>query len=200
MGIFEKKKSHHGFTIVELIIVIVVIGILTSIVLVAYPNYQRQMRNNERKNDLSQLSAAINAYAIRNNNFVGEGSGCGFLGAGNGWVTQTDGSWYPKAVTKCLEEGGFLKSADDILDPTGCRFDSGGDCGNFGASTTPAYMKAICTKNGKTTVYVMAYLEGEPRKDGEVDGLCDAGSLAWFNASSQKWGTNYGMNYYVTVK
>lgn len=201
MGIFSKQQyTKRGFTVVELIVVITVIGILAGIVLVAYPNYQRGVRNNERKNDLSQLAAALNTYAVQKNSYISESSGCGFLGAGNGWATQSDGNWYPKSITKCLEEAGLLTSADDILDPSGCRLDQGSNCGAYQTSPTTAYMKAICTKGGKTVVYVMAHLEGEPRKDAEIDALCDPGTLPWFNTGSQKWGTGYGMNYYIVVK
>lgn len=206
MGIFgTQKKQIKGFTLVELIVVIAVVGILMAIILVAYPAYQTRARNNERKSDLTQLATALEAYAQRRNNYMVD-TGCGFLGAGNGWATVTNPGWYDKSVTKCLEEGGFIKSADDILDPSGCRTDSGGKCGSGSTNGSPttqpttAYMKAVCTKGGKQVVYVMGYLEGEPRKDAEVDALCDSGTLPWFNTTSQRWGTNYGMNYYVKVQ
>lgn len=201
MGIFGKKQGHTtGFTIVELLVVITVIAILAGIVLVAYPGYQIRSRNNERKSDLSQLATALSTYAIQKNSYMVDGSGCGYLGAGNGWATMTNPGWYDKSVTKCLEEAGQLKSADDILDPSGCRSDSGGKCGTYLSTPTPAYMKAVCTKGGKAVVYVMAYLEGEPRKDAEVDALCDPNSMSFFTAASQKWGSSYGMNYYIKVQ
>jgi len=200
MGIFGKQSQNRkGFTIIELIVVITVIGILAAIVLVAYPNYQRQTRNNERKNDLTQLATALNAYAMQKNNYMGESSGCGFQDGGNGWATLTSPGTYSKSVTKCLEEAGQLKVADNVLDPSGCRSNSGGVCGSSGATPTSAYMKAICTKGGKAVVYVMGYLEGEPRIDAEVDALCDPGTLLRYTSTTQKWGTNYGMNYYVKV-
>lgn len=206
MGIFGKQSQNRkGFTVIELVVVITVIGILASIVLIVYPNYQRQTRNNERKSDLTQLATALNTYAIQKNSYMGDDSGCGYLNGGNGWATVTNPGWYDKSITKCLEDAGVLKAADEILDPSGCRSDSGGKCGSYGVGGLPttapttAYMKAACTKGGKPAVYVMAYLEGEPRKDTEIDGLCDVGSMTFFTATSQKWGTSYGMNYYVKV-
>ena len=203
MGIFGKKQDgRRGFTIVEIMVVVSVIGILAGIVTVAYPMYQRTARNNDRKNDLAQMASALKAYALQKNNFMAAGSGCGFLGEGNGWVNldpATGGGYYPKAISKCLEEAEFISSEKEFMDPSGCRLDSGGICGNFQSSPTTAYMKAVCTKGGKPVAYFMGHLEGQPRKDAEVDALCDPGSLPWFNTSSQKWGTNYGMNYYVTV-
>lgn len=205
MGIFDRNKHRNGagFTIVELLVVIGVIGILVGLVAVYYPNYQMRTRNSERKSDLSQLATALNGYALQKNNHVGPGSGCGFLGDGSGWLNlnnDNSGGWYPKSIPKCLQEAGLLKTEDDIIDPTGCRSDTGGICGTYLTSPTTAYMKASCTKNGQPIVYVMAHLEGEPRKDAEVDALCDTNSIAWFNPTSQKWGTNYGMNYWVVVK
>ena len=127
MGIFGiKQQDSKGFTLVELLVVIIVISILAAIVLVAYPGYQMRARNNERKNDLNQLAAALNTYAIQKNNYMETASGCGFLGEGNGWATLTNPGWYDKSVTKCLQDVGLLKTADDILDPSGCRSDSGG--------------------------------------------------------------------------
>lgn len=203
MGIFGKKSDgKRGFTIVEIMVVVSVIGILAAIVTVAYPMYQRNARNNDRKNDLAQMASALKAYALQKNNYMTSGSGCGFLGEGNGWVNldpATGGGFYPKSVAKCFEEAGLVDSEKEFMDPSGCRSDSGGICGSSPSAPTTAYMKAVCTKNSQPVAYFMVYLEGQPRKDAEVDALCDPGSLPWFNTSSQKWGTNYGMNYYVTV-
>lgn len=201
MGIFSRQyHTKKGFTVVELIVVITIIGILAGIVLVAYPNYQRGVRNNERKNDLSQLAAALNTYAIQKNNYIGAGSGCGSNGNGNGWVARANGGAYTKSIAQCLEEAGMLKSANDMIDPSGCTWDSGGICGTTGGDPTTAYLKAVCEKGGKPVVYVMVHLEGEPRKDAEVDALCDPGSFPGYTATTQKWGTMFGVNYYVSVK
>src|SRR4051812_42852231 len=102
MGIFgTKRQSNTGFTIIELVVVIVVLGILAAIVLVAYPNYQMRTRDNERKNDLTQISTALGTYAFQKNTFVGTGSGCGRGGNGNGWLSagpsQAAAGSYPRS-------------------------------------------------------------------------------------------------------
>ncbi len=198
MNILGQRRQ--GFTIAELLVVIVVIGILASIALVVYPGYQLRTRNNERKSDLSQVAAALGTYAIQKNTYLSTGSGCGQSGNGNGWLAAgpTEIASYPKSILTCLQEAGALGQGT-FIDPSGCLWASGGTCGSTGG-LVKAYMKASCTNGGVKVNYVFAYLESEPQKIAEVDALCDSGSVAGFDATSQKWGTNYGMNYYLTVR
>lgn len=195
----QNKKNSRGFTIVEILIVIAVIGILLSISLVVYPGYQQSARDTERKSDVEQIAAALRTYAIQNNDFVGDNSGCGANSDGNGWFNATgsvSGVSYPRSIAACLQDKGVLK-ASDFVDPSGCVSASGGVCGT---TTAQAYMKATCSKAGVPITYVFAHLESQPPKNGEVDGLCDDGTVLGFVAATQKWGSLYGMNYYVGVK
>lgn len=202
IGTFRRHKKTVGFTIVELMTVVSVIVILAAIVLVAYPAYLTTTRDNARKSDLQQIASSLRAYALKNNTYVdststdGSGNGCGSNGSGNGWFNAGPPSGsYAASIASCLKNAGVLSK--DIVDPTGCLSDAG-SCTTSGNTT--AYMKATCTKGGNPVTYVFAHLDGQPRRDAEVDALCDSGSVANFNSSSQKWGSLYGMNYYVTVK
>lgn len=203
MGINLGRRRTAGFTIVELATVVTVIVILAAIVLVTYPTYLKTTHDNGRKSDLQEISSALKAYAIKNNTFVdststdGSGNGCGFVGSGNGWFNSGPNSWFPASIATCLKNAGVLSKA--IIDPTNCVDDSVNSCWT-GDNSVTAYMKATCTLNGNPVTYVMAHLETQPRRDATIDALCDSGSVAGFNSTSQKWGTNYGMNYYVTVK
>lgn len=55
-------NKQHGFTIVELLIVIVVIGILAAIVIVAYNGVTNRANDNAVKSDLANLAKKIEAY------------------------------------------------------------------------------------------------------------------------------------------
>jgi general secretion pathway protein G len=56
------KRFHPGFTIVELLVVIVVIGILASIVTVAYSGVQTRARDNVRKTDIMNLAKLLDLH------------------------------------------------------------------------------------------------------------------------------------------
>jgi prepilin-type N-terminal cleavage/methylation domain-containing protein len=57
-----KKARSSGFTIVELLIVIVVIGILAALVIVTYNGIQQKARDTERKTDIKALQGHLEAY------------------------------------------------------------------------------------------------------------------------------------------
>ena len=52
----------HGFTIIELLVTIVVIGILVTIMVVSYTGIQQRARDSERGSDITQIKIAIEKY------------------------------------------------------------------------------------------------------------------------------------------
>lgn len=83
------KKSVSGFTIVELLIVIVVIAILASISVVAFTGIQGRARDSERQSELNGVMKALEMYRAENGGYprcgatgphqVGGGLGSGTL-------------------------------------------------------------------------------------------------------------------------
>lgn len=63
----QKWANRKGFTIVELLIVVVVIAILAAITIVAYNGIQSRARISAVQSSASQASKKIAAYAITNN-------------------------------------------------------------------------------------------------------------------------------------
>jgi len=55
-------KNKKGFTLVELLIVISIIGILAGLGLSSYPKAQKQARDGKRKADLEQIRSALEIY------------------------------------------------------------------------------------------------------------------------------------------
>ncbi|MFZ1242789.1 MAG: prepilin-type N-terminal cleavage/methylation domain-containing protein, partial [Candidatus Saccharimonas sp.] len=77
-------QTHHtnrrGFTIVELLIVIVVIAVLAAISIVSYNGIQERARKSEILSAADQMSKVVELYKIDNNSYpicsVGENTGC----------------------------------------------------------------------------------------------------------------------------
>jgi general secretion pathway protein G len=73
-------RSHrkHGFTIVELLVVIVVIAILASITIVAFRGIQGRARDSQRVADMSAIAKALEIYKSQFGDYpiaVGNSSG-----------------------------------------------------------------------------------------------------------------------------
>jgi prepilin-type N-terminal cleavage/methylation domain-containing protein len=64
------KKEQKGFTIVEVMIVLVIAGLILLIVFLAVPALQRNSRNTQYKNEASQIMAAANEFSNNNSGKV----------------------------------------------------------------------------------------------------------------------------------
>lgn len=56
------KQRQSGFTIVELLIVIVIIGILATLVIVTFSGVQQRARDSERKTDINAVAGQLEAF------------------------------------------------------------------------------------------------------------------------------------------
>lgn len=64
-----KQKRQSGFTIVELLIVIVIIGILAGLVVTQILGATAKARDSERTTDLNQIANQLEAYYARNGSY-----------------------------------------------------------------------------------------------------------------------------------
>lgn len=60
------KQRQSGFTIVELLIVIVIIGILATLVIVTFSGVQQRARDAERKTDINAIAGQLEAVYAKN--------------------------------------------------------------------------------------------------------------------------------------
>jgi type IV pilus assembly protein PilA len=66
----NKKKGEQGFTLVELLVVIVIIGILTAIALPSFLNQTAKAKQTEAKLNVNSMSKAQQDYRIINGSFT----------------------------------------------------------------------------------------------------------------------------------
>jgi prepilin-type N-terminal cleavage/methylation domain-containing protein len=67
----KKMKNEKGFTIVELLIVIVVIGILAAIVIVAYNGVQNKANTTKAQTNAAAVQKVAEAYNADNSRYPG---------------------------------------------------------------------------------------------------------------------------------
>ncbi len=66
LKIFTNKHLKKGFTMIELLVVVSIIGLLAALALVSFTGSQKQARDSARKSDLRQYSTSLEGFANKN--------------------------------------------------------------------------------------------------------------------------------------
>lgn len=118
--------KQKGFTIVELLIVIVVIAILASISIVAFTGIQQRGRDSQRASDASNIVKALTTYTAD----------------GNSWPAT------PAAATSALN--GY----STVNLPTQVTAKLGATAASSGNASTDVYGYSVCGTTGARITYV----------------------------------------------
>lgn len=90
-----KRNKDSGFTIVELLIVIVIIGILATIVIVSYNGITKKARESTLMSDLNNDARLLEMYKVENGDYPAQGSegqvnnGHGLVGSNGNVLTYS---------------------------------------------------------------------------------------------------------------
>lgn len=181
----KMRVSSKGFTLVELLIVVIVIGILAAITVVAYQGMQIRARNAQRVQDVKVIAKAIELYYIDNGTFPNSicnlGAGCRINGS---WNSTSDASW--SNLESQLVPTYMSKLPQDPLASTA------NNAGIFGGYNYD-YIRSggWCQSPGPRPAFMLAYrLEGSGSQNRELIGDCGAGTVP----------TDYSSSEYFVVK
>ncbi len=151
----------RGFTIVELLIVIVVIAILAAITIVSYNGIQQQATNTKTTSALASWMKILNMYKVENGRWPSGGVclGSGYLFGESG--TQTSGT------AQCRQSG-----VNGVLENT--AFNNTLKPYSGGSLPTPAFVTAVSSSTewrrglmyyfgggDGTQVYIQAAYQGD---------------------------------------
>lgn len=111
-----RKRSTAGFTIVELMVVILVIGILSTIVVINYSSYLHDAGETQVKTDLTSAASKLKAAAVDGGVYPSSGSKADLNAAGfegNSDVTVTPIAVSAPDTSFCLK--GTSDKYSDII-------------------------------------------------------------------------------------
>jgi len=67
---FSSKKYNRGFTLIEILITVAIIGVLAAIVVVSFNKAQAKSRDSRRVADVESVKAAMNMFYDENKRYV----------------------------------------------------------------------------------------------------------------------------------
>jgi len=132
------KVKQEGFTIVELLIVIVVIGILAGLVITTFNGIQQKARDTERETDIKALHSQVEAYYAQNGKYpaLADMNSTTFVAANlkgldkEAFRDPKGGTSYTLVATPAADAYAYA------VTPSGCDNGTGGDCTAYTLTAT----------------------------------------------------------------
>ena len=110
------RTQARGFTLIEMMIVVAVIGILSAIAIPSYMSYIQKSRRVDAKNAVLDLAGREERYFSINNAYTNDGAALGFSALPLD-VNSSGSSYYSLNVTITTTPPGFVATAT----PTGAQ-------------------------------------------------------------------------------
>ncbi len=177
------REYRRGFTIVELLIVIVIIGILATITIVSFNGIQAKARDSQRLQDAKTIVQALEIYKTQNGVYPDEVQ---TVGAG-GWEISTDGT-NPTNFLPILVSSNTISKVP--LDPRNTSTGSL-DPSNSSSNFTYFYHNYPAGSSGCAGARGNFYVFGITRMESVPSGGTHATSPG-FSCSGQNWGATRG--------
>ncbi|MFC1823018.1 type II secretion system major pseudopilin GspG [Thermodesulfobacteriota bacterium] len=108
----ESQKQHHGFTLIEIMVVIVILGILAGLIVPRIMSRPEEARRTKAALQLRSIQSALQLYKLDNGVYPDTQQGLEAL------INKPETG----AVPKGWREGGYLESSKVPKDPWGNPF------------------------------------------------------------------------------
>jgi len=171
-------KTKSGFTIVEIIIVIVVIGILAAITIVAYNGIQQRSRDTQRKSDIAQVAKVLELYYTINGKYPSAASAGSTLNSG--WAQTGDGSW--DYLVNLLQPYGSIPIRDPVNTANMSVLNSSSV--GYGYAYFGDYGTTDYCANGELQTYLLAYRFEGLSQANNLQGTCGSPAVGPYSGAS----------------
>jgi prepilin-type N-terminal cleavage/methylation domain-containing protein len=193
------KDMRKSFTLIELMVVIGIVALLSTIGLTTYSSTQQNARNTRRKTDLKTIESALNSYYSINGRYPNTCntavSTCAYAqttwwgtctGYGSHSTSDADGNAYITGLAPAFMPKLPTDPRDNLTNTTStfstCRTSSGSNCYLFRSTGTDFKLLAHCAPEGTLE-------DTDPFYDPARDSVAN-GKWAWqvsSSATSANW-------------
>ena len=116
------NSKQSGFTLIEMMIVVIIVGLLAAIAIPSYSEYTTRSKRSEGLALLSEGAARQERFFAQNNSYVTNSANISQLALRNtsGPVVTSDNNYYDMSVSSVANDGGYTLTATQKIGDVAC--------------------------------------------------------------------------------